>query len=206
VSEDLLEALVLAGLAEGSLDERTLPRFLEALRARADEILADRVQPIVDRAVAFEKESAWRAGLVEALERDKEALIAERANLIAERDALIGEKEALALEDEHRVAENEALKREREALIVENQALSRECESLRAYLARERASLGSQIEALRVEKSTASEAHDRLLEHHEAVLARFVEVLSAARGDLPWRYRRVRAGIQELLDGLGKEP
>jgi predicted nucleic acid-binding Zn-ribbon protein len=103
VSDDLLETLLRTALAAPTtLDERTLPRFAEALRARAAQILAERVQPLEERAAAFEKENAWRAGIIAALEKEKEHWTAEREALIAEATRLKAELGALG--DEKRAA------------------------------------------------------------------------------------------------------
>jgi chromosome segregation ATPase len=118
VSDDLLEALLRTALADDALDARTLPRFAEALRARAARILAERVQPIEERAAAFEKESGWRAELIAGLEKEK-------AYLEGERDLLRGEN---ARRDEQIAS----LKAEREALIAESGRLREEMEALRA--------------------------------------------------------------------------
>jgi hypothetical protein len=55
VSEDLLEELVRAALAEGTtLDAQTLPRFAQALRDRAALIVADREALEAERRAAME--------------------------------------------------------------------------------------------------------------------------------------------------------
>jgi len=229
VSDDLLDALLRAALADGALAEDTLPHFAEALRARAARILAERVQPLAERAAAFEKESAWRAGLLVGLEQEKQAWhlentrlkderdlrIDEVQRLKAERQALIEEsarssqqneqlkkeREALIEENTRRIEQNEQLKKEREALIVEREALVEDRDRLR----RERAALVAEMDSLRAEKRMTSEAHDQLLAHHQATLARLTEALASVPADLPWRYKRVRARIEDLVEVLRKQ-
>jgi hypothetical protein len=95
VSEDLLDALLRTALAEETaLDARRLRPFAEALRARAARILAERVQPIEERAAAFEKESAWRAGIIASLEAEKEALRREGRTTAEAHDRLLAHHRA----------------------------------------------------------------------------------------------------------------
>jgi chromosome segregation ATPase len=181
VNDDLLDALLRAALAEETvLDARTLPRFAEALRARAAQILAERVQPIEERAAAFEKESAWRAGIIAGLEKEKEYWTSER--------------DALVAESGRRQEQIDRLKDEREALIAERQARTDEIDRLK-----------QEREALRIEGRTTAEAHDRLLEHHRAALRHVAEALEPLPAGLPWSYRLVRARLLELLESLRKE-
>lgn len=92
VSDDLLEALLRAALAEGeTLDERNLKHFAEALRARADQILRERVQPIAERAAQ-----------VEDLKRERQELIAEKQRSAEAHDRLLAHHRATLL----RLAEN----------------------------------------------------------------------------------------------------
>ena len=65
--------------------------------------------------------------------------------------------------------------------------------------------LHAQAEALRAEKDVASAAHDRLLAHHRATLARVADALRGMSRDLPWRYRRARAALLDLLRLLDKD-
>jgi chromosome segregation ATPase len=99
VTEDLLQALLRTALAEKSLDAQTLPRFAAALRARAEQILAERLMLLEERAASLEKECAWRAEVVGGLEKEKEHWIAEAdrrqkqiEELKHERERLIDEK------------------------------------------------------------------------------------------------------------------
>jgi hypothetical protein len=187
VTEDLLEALLRTALAEKSLDEKTLPHFAAALRARAEQILAERVKPLEERAAALEKEATWRAEVVAGLEKEKVGLLEQKAGLEKEsawRETLVAgleeEKAGLLADKEHWTAEGERrqrqiddLKREREALIAEKRA--------------------------------SEEAHERLLEHHRGTLLRLAQALEPLPAELPWSYRRVRARIAELLEALRKE-
>jgi hypothetical protein len=180
MSDDLLEALLRTALAEGALDADALPRFAQALRDRAALIVADRLLPLEERADAFQTETAWRAGVMAGLEEEKKAWLEAHARLAADREA--------------QVSEVLALQQERQALIEQHQRHRREVESLAGALS-----------ALRTEKDVASEAHDRLLAHHRATVAHVVETLRGASGDLPWRYRRARAAVLDLLRLLEKD-
>jgi uncharacterized coiled-coil DUF342 family protein len=188
VNDDLLDALLRTALAEETvLDARTLPRFAEALRARAAQILAERVQPIEERAAAFEKESVWRAGIIAGLEKEKKYWTSERDVLVAESG--------------RRQEQIDRLKDEREALIAESGRLIAERQARMDEIDR----LKQEREALRIEGRTTAEAHDRLLEHHRAALRHVAEALEPLPAGLPWSYRIVRARLLELLESLRKE-
>jgi hypothetical protein len=170
VTDDLLEALLRAALAEKVLDAATLPRFAKALRARAEQILAERVQPIEERAAAFERESAWRASVVADLEREN----AWRASVLA------------GLEQENAWRASVVA-----GLVNES-----------VWRAEVAARLEKEKEALAASERAASEAHDRLLEHHRATLLRLADCLDALPAELPWSYRRVRARLLELAETI----
>ena len=99
MNEDLLETLLRAALAEGALDADSLPRFAEALRARAALILADRVLPIAERAAAFETESAWRAEVMAGFEEEKRTWHEAHDRLATDREAQVAED--LGLKEAH---------------------------------------------------------------------------------------------------------
>jgi chromosome segregation ATPase len=201
VSDDLLDALLRTALADEALDERTLPRFAEALRARAARILAERIQPIEERAAAFEKESGWRAEIVAGLEKEKAYLEGARDLLRAEnarRDEQIGslkaEREALIAESGRLVEELAARRAEIDQLLAERQARIGEVDRLK-----------EEVEALRTEGRTTADAHDRLAEHHRATAGRLAEALESLPAELPWSYKRVRQRLLELALILRKE-
>ena len=124
VSEDLLEALLRAALAEGALDAASLPRFAEALRARAALVLAERVLPIEERAAAFETESAWRAEVMASFDAEKKAWQEEtrtwqeaHARLAADREAQVAEVRRAPAGARRARRAAAALAEEREALL-----------------------------------------------------------------------------------------
>jgi hypothetical protein len=184
MNEDLLESLLRAALAEGALDADSLPRFAEALRARAALILAERVLPLAERAGAFETESTWRAGVMAGLEKEREALIEQDRRRVEECRNARAEVEALQAQT---LADRLAHRQEMDFR-------EREIEALKAA-----------VEAARREQDVASAAHDRLLAHHRATLAQVAETLRGLSQDLPWRYRRARAAALELLRLLEKD-
>lgn len=201
MSEDLLEAILRMALAEGALDASTLPRFAQALRDRAALILAERLQPVEERADAFETETAWRAGVMAGLEEEKRAWQEETK---AWQDA----HARLAADREAQVAEVLGLQQEREALLEQDRRRAEEGRTARAEieaLRREIEALEGAIAALRTEKEVASAVHDRLLAHHRATTALVAGTLREASGDLPWRYRRARAALLALLRLLEKD-
>jgi hypothetical protein len=124
MTDDLLDALLREAQREQALAPETLDAFAEALRARAERVLGDRVRPVEER--------------VALLAREKDALLEE-------------------------------------------------------------------IEGVRAQHRSSSEAHDRLLAHHRQVIASVVAALEPLSSDLPWGYARVRARLQELLTSLRRE-
>jgi chromosome segregation ATPase len=194
VSDDLLDALLRAALADEALDELTLPRFAEALRARAARILAERVQPIEERAAAFEKQSGWRAEIVAGLEKEKEQLEGERDVLRAENARLKQEREALIAESGRLVDEIATRRAEIDRLLADREARIGEIERLK-----------DEMNAVRAEGRTAAEAHDRLAEHHRAMARRLAEAIESLPAELPWSYKRVRQRLLELALILRKE-
>jgi hypothetical protein len=63
----------------------------------------------------------------------------------------------------------------------------------------------TEMEAARREKDVASAVHDRLLAHHRGTLTLVADALRGMSRDLPWRYRRARAALLELLRLLEKD-
>jgi len=96
-----------------------------------------------------------------------------------------------------------------EGTTLDERTLPRFAEALRAraerILADRLRTVEEEREALRADKRTTAEAHDRLLAHHHATLRRLAEALEAMPAGLPWRYRRVRAQIEHLVETLRKE-
>ena len=131
MTEDVLDKLLHVGLEEQLLDPEGIRRFSEALRDRAQLVLAERVAPLTDKLTALEKESGWLRSQQHALEKE--------------------------------------------------------------------------IEKLRAEGAKASEAHERLLEHHRTLVGDVVAELTSLAGQLPWGYRAVRERLGELGQRLSKE-
>jgi chromosome segregation ATPase len=187
VTEDPLDRILRAALDEKALGPGTLDRFARALKDRAAVVLAERVRPLEERAAALEKENEWRAGIISGLEAE----IAWRRSVV---DGL--EKENAWLAETVRGLEEEKAWRTRE-----NEGLRNE----NAWRTARIRDLEEEVSAVRAEKVKASAAHDALLAHHAAVLRGVLEVLAALPPDLPWRFRRARARIQDLALRLRRE-
>jgi len=104
VTEDLLQALLRTALAEKSLDAQTLPRFAAALRARAEQILAERLMLLEERAASLEKEKEhWiaeadrRQKQIEELKHERERLIDEKRTTSEAHDRLLAHHRATLL-------------------------------------------------------------------------------------------------------------
>jgi chromosome segregation ATPase len=225
MSDDLLEALLRAALADGALDAESLPRFAEALRARAALVLADRVQPIEERAAAFATESAWRAGVMAGfdeekktwqeaharLARDREAQVSEVLGLQQERAALLEQQQRSTEEREALIEQHRRAMEEREALIDQDRRRVEECRSARAEvealhaqasadrLAREREITGLQadVQTLRAEA--------KALKAEMEAGRREKDVASAVHDRLLAHHRATLAHVAETLRGLARD-
>jgi hypothetical protein len=117
VTDDLLEALLRRAMGEKALDPESLPAFARALRERAEQILAERLRPLEERAAAFEKESRWRAERLAGVEKDREFQAAENENRRRRITELEGEvAEVARMEGETRAAHDRLLAHHRSAL------------------------------------------------------------------------------------------
>jgi hypothetical protein len=218
MSEDLLEALLRAALAEGALDAGSLPRFAEALRARASLVLADRVQPIEERAAAFETESAWRAEVMAGFDEERKTWQREtktwqeaHARLEADRDAQVSEVLGLQREREALIEQHRRAMEEREALLDQDRRRVEECRRARAEVDAVQALADADRLAHRLELEARDRESEALKTSLDALRAeveagrREKDVASAVHDRLLAHHRATLAQVAETLRALSRD-
>jgi chromosome segregation ATPase len=88
---DLLDAVLDLAAREGALDEEGRRAFARGFRDRARLVLEERLAPVLERAAALEKETAWRAETVAALEAERAALREDLAKAATAHDRLLAQ-------------------------------------------------------------------------------------------------------------------
>ena len=63
----------------------------------------------------------------------------------------------------------------------------------------------AEIRSRREEQAKTAAAHDRLLEHHRALVRDVAEALTAVVSLLPWSYRRAQDALSRLAATLRQE-
>jgi hypothetical protein len=176
--EDVLDQLLRVAHEQGALGPQGLPALSQALRERAEIILAERVataeQRVQETAAAHDRLAEYHAAEVAGLRGELESLRAERDATVA------------------------GLRAEREAAAAAHDRLAE-------YHTAEVAGLRSELQSLRSEREAAVAAHIRLLDHHRAVLRDVLRLLQTGSSRLPWRALVVRRQLRDLARVLEKE-
>ena len=226
---DLLRDLLELATREGALEGEALESFVGALRERARLVVEERVERLESRALALEREEAWRreamAGLEQSVrslesendwQRDAMATLEDSVRSLERENAwlrqtLVGlearaesQREAMAtLEGSLRSLEEENAWR-REAMTTLDTSL-RALEEEKAWRQEAVATLEREVERVRDEGQRAASAHEVLLAHHREVLGRVITE-AAGVSSLPLvRLRQARRRLRALAELLRRE-
>ena len=208
MARDVLEEILTAALREKALAPETIGDFAAGLRDRARIVLDERLRPVQERVATLEKENAWRASAIQSL-TDENAAVADENRRVKDEnqrikdqmDPLLDENRRLKDENQRVKDENERVREEHTHLLEERAQLQDESRRVQDECGR----LKQEMEGVRQEWRTASQAHDRLLEHHRAVTAASAGALDAVKALPIWRHAEVRPRLAELSAALRRD-
>ena len=205
---DVLEDILSAALRDGAIAAESITDFAAGLKDRARVILEERLRPVQERVATLEKENAWRASAILSLTDENARVVAENGR-VKDENRRVKDELAPLLDENRRVGEeNERVKDENTRVRLEHAHLLDERERLQDESRRlqdEGRRLLAEMEGVRAEWRTASEAHDRLLGHHRSVVRGAAESLLDASALPVWKRGQARARLLDLAAALRRD-